>query len=149
MLALVGRPSLHGNDACMVFLLLGHFGEIAGKKSVRPLFLLFEFFCLVGILGMGFGVLSFGICGLGGLGILGPTLLPAPHLGVEVLNVGGWLTHGDVALEARVDFLAVVEHQLIPAMGVNGLDFGTRICHLSGLQLHRTHLMLVMLVSVL
>ena len=56
MLALVGRPSLHGNDACMFFWLLGHFGEIAGKKSVRPLFLLHEFFCLVGILGTGFGV---------------------------------------------------------------------------------------------
>ena len=24
-------------------------------------------------------------------------------------------THGDLALEARVDFLAVVEHRLIPA----------------------------------
>ena len=44
----------------------------------------------------------------------GPTS-PAPHLGVEVLNVGGWLTHGDLALGARVDFLAVVEHRLIPA----------------------------------
>ena len=37
------------------------------------------------------------------------------HLGVEVLNVGGWLTHGDLALDARVDFLAVVEHRFIPA----------------------------------
>ena len=27
---------------------------------------------------------------------------------------GGW-TRGDLALEARVDFLAVVEHRLIPA----------------------------------
>ena len=26
-----------------------------------------------------------------------------------------WLTHGDLELEARVDFLAVVEHRLIPA----------------------------------
>ena len=33
-----------------------------------------------------------------------------------VLNVGGWLTHGDlVALAAGVDFLAVVEHRLFPA----------------------------------
>ena len=44
----------------------------------------------------------------------GPTS-PPPHLGVEVLNVGRWLTHGDLALEAGVDFLAVVEHRLIPA----------------------------------
>ena len=36
-------------------------------------------------------------------------------MGVEVLNVGCWLTHGDLALDASVDFLAVVEHRLIPA----------------------------------
>ena len=44
----------------------------------------------------------------------GPTS-PPPHLGVEVLNVGSWLTHGDLALAAGVDFLAVVEHRLILA----------------------------------
>ena len=38
----------------------------------------------------------------------------APFLFV-VLNVGWWLTHGDFALGAEVDFLAVVEHRLIPA----------------------------------
>ena len=30
-------------------------------------------------------------------------------------SAGGWLTHGDMTLEAHVDFLAVVEHRLIPA----------------------------------
>ena len=43
---------------------------------------------------------------------------PTPFLqrvGVEVFSVGGWLTHGDLALEVGVDFLAVVEHHLIPA----------------------------------
>ena len=40
---------------------------------------------------------------------------PPCHLAVEVFNVGGWLTHGDLALDARIDFLAVVEHRLIPA----------------------------------
>ena len=34
---------------------------------------------------------------------------------IEVLNVGGWLTHCDFALDVGVDFLAVVEHRLIPA----------------------------------
>ena len=29
--------------------------------------------------------------------------------------MGGWLTHGDMVLEAHVDFLAVVEHRLVPA----------------------------------
>ena len=44
----------------------------------------------------------------------GPPSLPR-HFGVELLDVGGWLTHGDLALGAGVDFLAVVEHRLIPA----------------------------------
>ena len=34
---------------------------------------------------------------------------------VEVFNVGGWLTHGDLVLDAGLDFLAVTEHRLIPA----------------------------------
>ena len=42
----------------------------------------------------------------------GPGSLPFQ---VEVLNVGGWLTHCDFALDVAVDFLAVVEHRLIPA----------------------------------
>ena len=42
--------------------------------------------------------------------------LPFPcHFAVETFNVGRWLTHGDLALDARVDFLAVVEHRLILA----------------------------------
>ena len=40
---------------------------------------------------------------------------------LEVFNVGVWLTHGDVALEAKVDCLVVVEHRLIPASVVSGL----------------------------
>ena len=34
---------------------------------------------------------------------------------VELFTVGGWLSHGDFALEAGADFLAVVEHRLILA----------------------------------
>ena len=37
------------------------------------------------------------------------------HVSLEFHNVGGWLTHGDLALSAGVDFLAVAEHRLIPA----------------------------------
>ena len=39
----------------------------------------------------------------------------AVSFAVEVFNVGGWLTHGDLVLDTEVDFLAVVEHRLIPA----------------------------------
>ena len=45
---------------------------------------------------------------------LGPG--PPCHLAIEVFNVGGWLSHGDLALDAKLDFLAVAEHRLIPAM---------------------------------
>ena len=43
----------------------------------------------------------------------------ARHLDVEVFNVGGFLTHGDYALETDFDFLAVVEHRLVPARATN------------------------------
>ena len=36
-------------------------------------------------------------------------------LGTEAIDVEGWLTHGDLALEMSADFLAVSEHWLIPA----------------------------------
>ena len=49
---------------------------------------------------------------IGSAGHLGPDSVPFL---IEVLNVGRWLTHGDFALGAEVDFLAVVEHRLIPA----------------------------------
>ena len=93
--------------------LTGHSGEFAGKSIVGPLFFLAGFFCLVEFLGFAFGVLSCGIFGLGGLNTLGQH--PRFHqVALEVFNVWGWLTHGDLALEAGVDFLAVVEHRLIP-----------------------------------
>ena len=39
--------------------------------------------------------------------------LGAFSFAVEVFDVGGWLTHGDLVLDAEVDFLAVVEYRLI------------------------------------
>ena len=84
-----------------------HFGEIAGKGMSG-------FFCLVGSLGKGFGVKSFGIFGLGGPGILGQPPCPDMLL-LSFFMLWGWLTHGDFALEVGVDFLAVAEHRLIPA----------------------------------
>ena len=34
---------------------------------------------------------------------------------LKCLMLGSWLTHGDLALETTVDFLAVSEHRLVPA----------------------------------
>ena len=37
------------------------------------------------------------------------------RLSVELVNVGGWLTYGDLALDSCAQFLAVAEHRLIPS----------------------------------
>ena len=52
-----------------------HIGEFAGERMVRPLFLLFVFFCLVEIQGCGFAVLSSGTCGSAEPSTLGWPLL--------------------------------------------------------------------------
>ena len=38
-----------------------------------------------------------------------------PGISVEFLNIDGWLSWGDLALESRAHFLAVAEHRLVPA----------------------------------
>ena len=45
----------------------------------------------------------------------GPCSPPSIKFSIECVNVGGWLSNGDYALESTSDFLAVVEHRLIPA----------------------------------
>ena len=40
---------------------------------------------------------------------------PSNGLNVEFLNVGGWLSDGDLVLRSKASFLAVVEHSLVPA----------------------------------
>ena len=57
-------------------------------------------------------MLSYGIFGLDGQGILD---LESFGVFVQLFNVGGWLAHGNFALDSSADFLAVVEHRLIPA----------------------------------
>ena len=42
----------------------------------------------------------------------GPGIL---ELSVEFVNVGGWLTSGDLALDSCAQFLAIAEHRLIPS----------------------------------
>ena len=106
MLALAEQRSLRGYYACMVYWAKGGTLEkFTGKNNVSPLFLLTGFFCLVEFLGFAFGVLSCVIFGLVGLNTLG-----WPPRSIRLR-----LTRGDLALEAGVDCLAVVEHRLIPA----------------------------------
>ena len=96
----------------MFFGLRGHSGEIAGKSLVRPLFLLIGFSVQSKFSGSALKQNSLDLW-VGRAKHPGPA--PPCHFAVEVFNVGGWLTHGDLALETRVDFLAVVGHRLIPA----------------------------------
>ena len=42
-----------------------------------------------------------------------------PGFSIEFLNVGGWLSRGDLALESSAHFLAVAEHRLVPARARN------------------------------
>ena len=45
----------------------------------------------------------------------GPRVFTPGQLSIEFVNVGGWLTHGDLALDSCAQFLAVAEHRLIPS----------------------------------
>ena len=113
MLALVGRPSLHGDDACMVYWITGAFRRKCRQTKRETSFSPFRVFLFNRNSRERFWGLVFWHLWIGRARHPGPNSTP-PHLGVEVLNVGGWLTHGDLALDARVDFPAV-EYRLIPA----------------------------------
>ena len=54
---------------------------------------------------------------MGGPGIQGlvNSFFITGQLSVEFVNVGGWLTHGDLALDSCAQFLAVAEHRVIPS----------------------------------
>ena len=122
VLALAGQPSLHGYDACMIYWTKAALRRNRRQKYGETSFSPFLVFLLrVGILGYVFGAWFFGIFGLGGPDTLGHPRLVS-FFGLEVFNVGGWLTHCDFALEAQVDFLAVVEHRLIPARARSECD---------------------------
>ena len=40
---------------------------------------------------------------------------PPGELSIEFVNVGGWLTSGDLAWDSCAQFLAAAEHRLIPS----------------------------------
>ena len=45
----------------------------------------------------------------------GPRNVVPGQLSIEFINIGGWLTFGDLALDSCAQFLAVAEHRLIPS----------------------------------
>ena len=146
MLASAGQPSLHDYSACMVYWSSGALRRNCRQKqletSLSPLWV----FLLNRNSRERFWGLTLWYFWTGRAKHPGPPSLPR-HVGVELHNVGGWLTHGDFAMEVGVDFLAVAEHRLIPARSVvSGLGIGVRVFLLPGHRLLRIPLMLVMLV---
>ena len=57
----------------------------------------------------------------------GPRDMIPGQLSIEFINVGSWLTSGDLALDSCAQFLAVAEHQLIPSRARS-------VCHQVGYQ---------------
>ena len=112
VLAILGRPSLHGYYACMVFWANGALWRNCRLALCKTSFSPFSvFLCSRYSLQRLWGKVLW-------LLWVGRARHPGPFSGsmsVEVFNVGGWLTHGDMVLETCVDFLAVVEHRLVPA----------------------------------
>ena len=110
MLALAGPPSLHGCHACMVLWV-----EVAFRRNCRQ--------SLRKASSSPFGVFLFCrnssfrwwgqvFCHLW-IGWVRHPGASTRQLAVEVFCMGRWLTHGDMVLEAQVNFIAV-EHRLIP-----------------------------------
>ena len=114
MLALVGQPSLHGYDACMVYRTKGALRRNCRQKYGETSFSPFAVFLFSRNPTKRFFGLILWHFWAGRARHSGPPSQPQ-HFSLEFHNVGGWLTHGDLALDAGVDFLAVAEHRLIPA----------------------------------
>ena len=96
----------------------GHYGGKAGKSIMRPRFPPSWTFLLVSNRTFYFsGWLYVGCYILGGPDILGLGLrdFPPGQLSVEFINICGWLTSGDLALDSCAQFLANAEHRLIPS----------------------------------
>ena len=135
MLALVGQPSLHCNYAYMVYWAKGALRRNCRPKQCKTSFSPFWVFLFSRNPTRRFWGLIFWHFWAGRARHPGPPSQPQ-HVSLEFHHVGGWLTHGDLALSACVDFIAVAEHRLIPGLGV-------RVSLLSGHRLRRFPLMLV------
>ena len=108
-----GMLSLHSYDACIVFWVQGASWINCRQKQGNTSFSPNEVFLFSRNSKERFGSLVLWYLWIGRA--KHPVPGPPCHLAIEVLNVGGWLTHGDLAVDVGVDFLAVAEHRLIPA----------------------------------
>ena len=114
MLALMRRPSLSSYDACTVYQDKGASRRNCRQKECETSFSPKSVFLLSRNPVKRFWGLVLWYLWIGRARNPGPGSFR--NLSVEVLNVGGWLTHGDFALNSEVDFLAITEHRLIPLL---------------------------------
>ena len=107
-------PSLLNNDTYFVFWPEGAPRENGRLRNCKTLFLPFLSFCLLVS-----RISCFRFCGKTlrylWIGRARHPGSPSNNLDVEVFNVGGFLAHVDHVLDTDADFLAVVEHRLVPA----------------------------------
>ena len=97
--------------------LTGHFVEKAGKSTktmISPLVGRYFLVCKRTIFFFGEVLVWMFHIGWARHPGPGPRSLPG-QLSTEFINVGGWLTSGDLALDSCAQFLAVAEHRLIPS----------------------------------
>ena len=98
--------------------LTGHFVGKAGKKHCKSMFspLFGRFFLVRKRTFFGRGVVVWMLhIGRARHPGPGPRDFTPGQLSVEFINVGGWLTSGDLAMDSCAQFLAVAEHRLIPS----------------------------------
>ena len=114
MLALAGQPSLHGYNACMVYWNKGALRRNCRLKKCETSISLYWVYLFSRNPTKLFLGLILWYFWAGRARHPGPPSQPK-LVSLEFHNVGGWLTYGDLALNADVDFLAVAEHRLIPA----------------------------------
>ena len=121
----IGLPSLLNDDAYFVFWITGApWGDdrLTDSKTLFPPFLFF------GLLVSRISFFRFWgkilwYLWIGRARHPGP---PSKNLDVVVFNVCGFLTHGDYVLDTDADFVAVIEHRLVPA---RARSEGKRLLH--------------------
>ena len=102
MLASVGQPSLHGHDACMVFWINGALRRNCRLKQRETSFSPYWVFLFSRNPTKRFWGLILWHLWAGRARHPGPPSQPR-HVSLEFHDVGGWLTHGDLALSAGVE----------------------------------------------
>ena len=119
MLVAKREPTPSYRDAYSVDTLGGHYGEKRWQTHCKTTYptLVGRFFLVSKRSTFFFGRVIVCMFHIGSARHPGPCQLffPPGQLSIEFVNVGGWLTYGDLALDSCAKFLAVAEHRSIPS----------------------------------